>query len=118
MPELTAPNLGIKHGWNLGETGWHTGMDGNLVRADTVIQLSVKDRDLTAPPVSPASGDRYIVGPSATGAWAGKDAQVALWYNGAWNFYAPKHGWLAYVEDEQKLSVYKTGTGWSAGVAI
>lgn len=34
---------------------------------DGIVQLSVKDRDLTVPPASPADGDRYIVGSGATG---------------------------------------------------
>jgi hypothetical protein len=77
----------------------------------------VKDRDLTAPPGSPANGDRYIVATGGTGAWAGQDAKVAVWNGSAWVFYTPKVGWLAYLEDEQKITAYKV-TGWSAGVAI
>ena len=38
---------------------------------DAVVQLSVLDRDLTAPPAIPADGDRYIVAPAATCLWAG-----------------------------------------------
>jgi len=117
MSEKTAPNLGLKHGWNLGESGWNSGLDGSQVRLDTVVQLSVKDRNLTVAPVTPTDGDRYIVAASATGIWAGKDNQVALWYNAAWNFYVPKVGWIAYIEDEQVISAYKVA-GWSAGVAI
>lgn len=35
----------------------------------------------------------------------------------AWVFYTPRVGWLAFVKDEEVLSVYKAG-GWSAGVAM
>ena len=39
---------------------------------DGLVQLSVLDRDLTAPPGSPADGDRYIGGlGAATATWAG-----------------------------------------------
>jgi hypothetical protein len=38
---------------------------------DGLVQLSVLDRDLTAPPGSPADGDRYIVGSGATGDMGG-----------------------------------------------
>ena len=50
--------------------------------------LSVGD---TAPPGSPAEGDRYIVGASATGAWATHDDALAV-YRGGWQFYAPSEG--------------------------
>ena len=44
---------------------------------DGLVQLAVLDRDLTAPPGSPADGDRYIVASGATGDWAGWDLNVA-----------------------------------------
>ncbi|MCR6497104.1 DUF2793 domain-containing protein [Thermomonas sp. S9] len=114
---LTDPNLGLAYGWTLGESGWHTGMDANLKRLGAIVGLSVKDRDLTAPPASPADGDRYIIPAGATGAWSGKADQIALWIDGAWEYHAPKVGWLAYIEDEAVLSVCKA-TGWSIGAAI
>lgn len=41
-----------------------------------------------APPGSPADGDIYYVPTGATGAWAGKDGQIATWNDGAeeWEF--------------------------------
>ena len=79
---------------------------------DAVIQLSVKDRDLTAPPGSPVHGDRYLVKATATGAWAGQDGKFAFYYNTAWKFLAVKEGWLLWVDDENKLFVYN-GTTYS-----
>ncbi len=35
---------------------------------DAVVQIGVIDRGLTAPPVSPSNGDRYIVAVGGTGA--------------------------------------------------
>ena len=113
----TDPNLGLTYGWTLGESGWDTGMDANLKRLGATVGLSVKDRDLTAPPVSPANGDRYIVPAAATGAWAGKTSQIAVRIEGTWEFHAPKVGWLCYIEDEGKLVAFKSA-GWSAGIAI
>lgn len=77
----------------------------------------MKDRGLTTPPASPAAGDTYIPAASSTGAWAGKDGQIAVWSGSAWIFGVPRIGWVAYVEDEEKLTAYKAG-GWSAGIAI
>lgn len=92
-------------------------MDANLKRLGAVVGLSVKSRATTTPPASPADGDRYIVPAGATGAWSGKTDQIAVLINGAWEYHVPKVGWLAYVEDEDKLVVYKS-TGWSAGIAV
>ena len=78
---------------------------------DGLVQLSVLDRDLAAPSASPADGDRYIVGPGATGDWAGWDLNVALWTDGAWLRLPPRTGWRAWVEDEGLLLVYD-GAGW------
>ena len=78
---------------------------------DGLVQLSVLDRDLTAPPASPADGDRYIVASGATGDWAGWDLNVALWTDGAWLRLPPRTGWRAWVEDEGLLLVYD-GAGW------
>ncbi len=79
---------------------------------DGLVQLSVLDRDLTAPPGSPADGDRYIAGAGATGDWAGWDLNIALWIDGAWLRQPPRTGWRAWVEDEAVLLIYD-GSGWT-----
>ena len=78
---------------------------------DGLVQLSVLDRDLTAPPGSPADGDRYIVASGGSGDWAGWDLNVALFTDGVWLRLPPRAGWLAWVEDEGLLLVYD-GAGW------
>ncbi len=79
---------------------------------DTLVQLAVLDRDLSAPPASPAEGQRWIVKATATGAWAGHDNAIAAWQDGAWQFSAPRTGWSAFVVDEGVLLVWN-GTAWS-----
>lgn len=118
MPGTTEPRSGLVYGWAIGDN-FKPDMDNNILsHGRFAYHLSVKDRDLATPPGSPASGDTYIVATGGTGAWATKDGQVAVWSGSAWAFGVPRTGWLAYIEDEQKISVWKTGTGWSAGVAI
>ena len=64
---------------------------------DAIVQLAVLDRDLTAPPGSPAEGDRYIVAEAPTGAWSGRAGDVAAFQDGAWVFLSPREGWRAWI---------------------
>ena len=83
---------------------------------DAIVQLSVLDRDLTAPPASPADGDRYIVASGATGLWAGWDLNVTTWVDGVWMRLVPRPGWLAWITDEATCFVWN-GSAWqSVGV--
>lgn len=84
---------------------------------DAIVQLMVLDKDLAAPPGSPAEGARYIVGPSPTGAWAGQAGRIAAYQDGAWAFYPPNEGWLAWVADEDTIYAW-TGSAWAIGVAL
>lgn len=114
----TEPVSGLEYGWDPNTENFAAGMDANLLKIGRALgQLSVIDRDLTSPPGSPAAGDRYIVGPGASGDWTGRDDEVAVWDGAAWVFYPPSVGWQAYIEDEEVLAIYKS-TGWSAGLAI
>lgn len=113
---LQDPNLGLNYGWTLGENGWNTGMDANLKRLGALLHLSVASRALTAPPATPAEGVRYLIPAAATGAWAGKTGQIALWIDAAWAYYTPATGWRCWVEDEVALLVYTAGA-WAAAVA-
>jgi hypothetical protein len=78
---------------------------------DAIVQIGVADRDLTAPPPGPSDGDRYIVAGGATGDWAGHDGAIAAYQDGAWAFYAPVEGWLAWVADEDALLAWE-GAAW------
>jgi hypothetical protein len=78
---------------------------------DTLVQLAVSDRDLTAPPAPPAEGQRWIVKVAGTGAWAGHDNAIAAWQDGGWQFSTPRIGWIAFVADEGTLLVWN-GTAW------
>ncbi len=79
---------------------------------DTLVQLAVLDRDLTAPPGSPSEGQRWIVKTGATGAWAGHANAIAAWQDGVWQFSVPYAGWVAFVVDEATLLVWN-GSAWS-----
>lgn len=73
---------------------------------------SAKDKDLTAPPGSPALDDRYIVSSPATGLWSGEENSIAEWDGDAWLFETPSAGWVVYVDDEGEIYVY-SGSAWA-----
>ena len=79
---------------------------------DSVVQIGVLDIDRTAPPSSPAEGDRHIVASGAMGAWAGHAGAVTVREDGAWRFFAPKLGWCAWSDADGVLLVYD-GAAWS-----
>lgn len=118
MAFSTEPRSGLKYGWSLGESGWNSDMDSNLKSIGRfAYHLGVKDRDLTTPPGSPASGDTYIPAATATGAWAGKEGQIAVWDGEAWVFGVPREGWIASIDDEDVVIRYN-GTVWSTGISF
>jgi hypothetical protein len=82
-----------------------------LVQLDALVGLHILDRDLAAPPPSPADGDAYLVAASPSGAWAGQAGKLACLLDGAWRFYAAVKGLIAQVADEQTIVIY-TGSAW------
>lgn len=83
-----------------------------LLELDALLCCRILDRDLTAPPASPADGDIYLVKATATGTWAGRDGAIAYAIDGGWRFYQPFAGLIAYVADELAMLVF-TGSGWT-----
>ncbi|MBX9759933.1 MAG: DUF2793 domain-containing protein, partial [Beijerinckiaceae bacterium] len=80
-----------------------------LALLDACVQLSVIGAGLASPPASPVEGARYIVGAAATGAFAGREREIACFDDGAWRFLAPRAGWRAYVESESMIFVFDDG---------
>lgn len=83
-----------------------------ILSLDAVVQLSVKSTSLTAPPGSPAEGDRYLIGSGATGAWDDKDLNITYYTSGAWVFLVPRKGWMCWDEANGAMLVWN-GTSWT-----
>jgi hypothetical protein len=77
---------------------------------DALVQVGIVSRDLNSPPDNPDSGSRYIVAETAIGDWAGKDNQIAAFQDGAWAFYNPQDGWLAWSIEENMILVFQGGS--------
>lgn len=75
----------------------------------------ITDR-VTAPPGSCSDGANYLIIATATGAFAGKENQIAtaVGANAAsgWYYHTPTEGFTAYVQDENKLYLYD-GSAWA-----
>lgn len=79
-----------------------------------LVQAAATDR-LNTPPGSPADEALYIITATATGAWAGKENQLAYWLDstGAWQYIAPREGMLVHVNDENVYYKYD-GSAWAS----
>jgi hypothetical protein len=90
----------------------HVTHNDALLELDALICCRILDRDLSADPASPADGDAYIVKATGTGAWTGKDGDIAYCVDGAWRFYAPFAGLTAYIADDAEFLIYN-GSAWA-----
>lgn len=66
-----------------------------------------------SPPGSPGDGDRYVVTAVATGAWVGKEDQIAEYSTGlpGWVFTVPNEGYALRDDTANTMMLY-SGTGW------
>lgn len=82
-----------------------------LRRLDGLINLTVKDRTRTAPPVTPTEGQAHLVAGGASGLWAGWSGDIAVWTDGSWLRLPAQPGWRLWVIDEGVMLV-RIGTNW------
>ena len=86
-------------------------------------QASVKEQ-LSAQPSTPSSGDRYLIGASATGsAWSGKEDSIAEWNGSSWDLTDPDEGMHVFIEGGSGalggdiVAVY-SATAWVKGASL
>jgi hypothetical protein len=91
----------------------HVTVNEALARLDAVAQLRVISSHVATPPAAAVDGAGYVVPAGATGAWAGKAGQVAVWCNGGWIFLVPKAGWRGWDEDAGGSCMFD-GVRWVA----
>lgn len=105
-PKLQMPELVV------GQAGKELTHNQAIAVLDQLAQAVVVDKDLAAPPGSPANGSMYIVATGATGAWAGHDGKLAYWLStvAAWTFITPADGWCLWVADEAVRYERKSGS--------
>lgn len=114
-PKTSAPE------WAASQATPHTTVNEALRRIEAGAGLfRVEDDDATAPPGSCADGAQYIPAATATGAWTGKEKNIAIavGVNAAngWYFIAPEEGMRARIKDENVFKEYD-GSAWSAAAS-
>lgn len=82
---------------------------------DAATQLSVLAADLTEPPAAPNEGDVYIPAPGPSGDWAGHGGDIAVYVEGAWQFFEAAQGWRADVAPTGQTLRFD-GSVWEAPV--
>lgn len=112
----TTPNLNLPY-IAAAQAQKHVTHNEAIQSLDALVQLSVIDRDLSAPPVSNTEGDRYIVASTASGSWLGKEGYIAVWQSGAWAFHQPQIGWICWISDENSALGWD-GLTWNAIATI
>lgn len=115
----TTPDFGIPE-LSQGQANPDITHNEAIVKLQTLLN-GVKDKDLTAPPVSPVEGDAYLINTAApTGAWTGHGKQITVYWGGTWRFIpgydddgaiiamgARQEGMNVYVRDEDRRYTWR-----------
>lgn len=88
-----------------------------LTALDAIVNGQIQSAALAAPPAAPGDGQCWIVASGGTGTWAGRDLNIAAWQDGAWAFYPPTKGMLAYNDAAAALIVWN-GTAWVTLISL
>lgn len=82
-----------------------------LALIDGIIHPVIESDSESAPPVDAVAGQAWLVGPGASGEWAGQDGRIALMTGGGWRFVTPVEGMQAWLSGAR--AVFSAST-WSA----
>ncbi len=86
-----------------------------LALCDALIQPDVAG-EIVAPPIDPASGDCWLVGQGATGAFAGRDGNLAVRRDDDWMFIVPRDGMRVFDRSVGLYLLYSEG--WRRETAV
>ena len=82
-----------------------------LARLDALVQAAVLQININAPPASLQAGDRYLIGATPTGDFAGQAGKLASYDGASWRYISPKAGWFIFNRADSSFSVFD-GTSW------
>jgi hypothetical protein len=98
--------------WSDGAGGTRTG-DANIFVFGKATLTKVLDRTLATPPVTPTTGDRYIISATATGDWLAHENKIAEWNGTSWVFTTPSVDDIVLVANETLFYKFN-GTSWAS----
>src|ERR1044072_2933486 len=104
-------NLGLPT-WDEGNTEPDLVFNQLLFVVDALLKSGVQDI-LSTPPATPVVGETWLVGDTATGAWAGHENDIAIAVTGGsgWYFITPESGWAMWVQSE--AATFRFTTAWT-----
>ncbi|MCW1839433.1 DUF2793 domain-containing protein [Prosthecomicrobium hirschii] len=113
--------------WERDDTDTTTADDGTAcivttsggVRFKTTAAIRVRavEARLSTPPLSPTTGQAWLIGAAPTGAWAANQDYVAVWTALGWRFIAPDPGWTLYDKALDGQWTWTAAGAWRRGIA-
>ena len=88
-----------------------------LASIDAALHPAVEGGPTGNPPVTPAIGQCWLVGPNAVEAWAGRGGMLAAWTSGGWRYIDPQVGMCVW-DKAAALHRRWTGTVWTGGEVV
>jgi hypothetical protein len=85
-----------------------------LLRLDAALSPAAEAGPSADPPANPEEGQCWVVGSSASGAWNGRDHNLAAWSEGGWRFVAPQAGMTVWNRADG-VPMQWDGAAWSDG---
>jgi hypothetical protein len=107
----TSPRLGFTD-LEEGETVPEVVVNENARILEQMGNRAIATDRQTTPPGSPVDGRTYLIIATATGAWAGKENQLALRVGSSWHYVTPIEGTRCFVQTENVDYEY-TGSAWN-----
>jgi len=85
-----------------------------LMLIDLLLHGCVAGVAQDVPPAAPSVGQCWIVGPAATGEWAGRTDQIAGMTEGGWRFAVPREGMRLWWSGGETTAEFRGGA-WRRG---
>lgn len=111
MTAIQAPNSKLNYGWDGEEQGINLQLDENWKIIDALLNSVTVLGAIDAPPVSPITGDKYLITGTATGDFAGYENCIARYNMSSWEMLTLTKGWQLLDMSNGQRYIHD-GYGW------